>query len=47
MLSLTSMQMDDAAYPVLAFSGIPSVSFSFVSNVSLVFNFLLVCQCNY
>ncbi|KAG1944054.1 transferrin receptor protein [Pimephales promelas] len=44
---LTSMQMDDAAYPVLAFSGIPSVSFSFVSNVSLVFNFLLVCQCNY
>ncbi|XP_048030121.1 transferrin receptor 1b isoform X2 [Megalobrama amblycephala] len=29
---LTPMQMDDAAYPFLAFSGIPSVSFSFVSS---------------
>ncbi|KAK7123625.1 hypothetical protein R3I93_021907 [Phoxinus phoxinus] len=29
---LTTMQMDDAAYPFLAFSGIPSVSFSFVSS---------------
>ncbi|XP_077101010.1 transferrin receptor 1b [Siphateles boraxobius] len=29
---LTTMQMDDAAYPFLAFSGIPSVSFSFGSN---------------
>ncbi|XP_056105078.1 transferrin receptor 1b [Rhinichthys klamathensis goyatoka] len=31
---LTSMQMDDAAYPFLAFSGIPSVSFSFVSKAT-------------
>lgn len=46
MLSLTTMQMDDAAYPFLAFSGIPSVSFSFVSKVSVVFNVLLVCQFN-
>lgn len=29
---LTSMQMDDSAYPFLAFSGIPSVSFSFISS---------------
>ncbi|XDV47623.1 hypothetical protein PO909_017204, partial [Leuciscus waleckii] len=29
---LTPMQMDDAAYPFLAFSGIPSVSFSFIPS---------------
>ncbi|KAI2648928.1 Transferrin receptor protein 1 [Labeo rohita] len=29
---LTPMQMDDGAYPFLALSGIPSVSFSFVSS---------------
>uniref|UniRef100_A0A8C2BZN8 Transferrin receptor 1b n=1 Tax=Cyprinus carpio TaxID=7962 RepID=A0A8C2BZN8_CYPCA len=28
---LTPMQMDDGAYPLLALSGIPSVSFSFIS----------------
>ncbi|XP_068073161.2 transferrin receptor 1b isoform X1 [Danio rerio] len=29
---LTNMQMDDGAYPFLTFSGIPSVSFSFISS---------------
>uniref|UniRef100_A0A672T0W3 Transferrin receptor protein 1-like n=2 Tax=Sinocyclocheilus grahami TaxID=75366 RepID=A0A672T0W3_SINGR len=31
-LSLTPMQMDDGAYPFLALSGIPSVSFGFISS---------------
>ncbi|TRY95269.1 hypothetical protein DNTS_012207 [Danionella cerebrum] len=30
--NLTPMQMDDCAYPFMAFSGIPSVSFSFISS---------------
>ncbi|XP_058621679.1 transferrin receptor 1b [Onychostoma macrolepis] len=34
---LTPMQMNDGAYPVLAFSGIPSVSFSFVSSPDKLF----------